>query len=72
MSDVDPGCLMRVREAAAFLGLSRSKLYALMEAGELRFAKFGKSRRIPRAELEKLVERHIVPEARPDSGKRMP
>jgi excisionase family DNA binding protein len=72
MSDVDPGGLMRVREAAAFLGLSRSKLYALMEAGELRFAKIGKSRRIPRTELEKLVERHIVPEARPESGKPMP
>jgi excisionase family DNA binding protein len=36
-----------VAEAAKFLGLCRAKVYQLMEQGELPFAKFGKSRRIP-------------------------
>ncbi len=40
--------LLTVREAAAFLRLSRSNLYALMERGELPFVKLGRSRRIPR------------------------
>jgi excisionase family DNA binding protein len=53
--------LVRVPEAARFLGLSRSKIYAMMDAGELPFVKFGKSRRIIKADLSRLVERHIVP-----------
>jgi excisionase family DNA binding protein len=36
-----------VGEAAKFLGLCRAKVYQLMEQGELAYAKFGKSRRIP-------------------------
>ncbi len=40
--------LLTVPEAAGFLRLSRSNLYALMERGELRFVKIGRSRRIPR------------------------
>ncbi len=40
--------LLTVPEAASFLRLSRSNLYALMERGELRFVKIGRSRRIPR------------------------
>ena len=39
---------MKVTEAADFLRLSRSNLYALMERGELPFVKLGRSRRIPR------------------------
>jgi excisionase family DNA binding protein len=38
---------VRIAEAAEFLGLSRSKIYQLMDAGELAYAKFGRSRRIP-------------------------
>ncbi len=40
--------LLTIREASAFLRLSRSSLYALMDRGELRFVKIGRSRRIPR------------------------
>src|SRR6516164_3641094 len=39
--------LLRVDEAADFLKVSRSKVYQLMDRGELRYAKIGKSRRIP-------------------------
>lgn len=40
-----------VREAADFLGLSRSTLYALMEKGKMPFAKIGSARRVPRRAL---------------------
>lgn len=49
-----------VSEAAKFLSLSRAKIYLMMDAGELRFAKFGKSRRIPRRALLELAERAVV------------
>ncbi len=56
-----PKGLARVTEATRFLGLSKSKLYLMMDRGELAYVKFGKSRRIPWSELRELVERHIVP-----------
>lgn len=40
--------LMTIREAAVFLGLSRSKLYELMDQGALAHVKIDGSRRIPR------------------------
>ena len=43
--------LVTVQEAAQFLSISRSKLYELMDNGELKFAKLGRSRRIPRRAL---------------------
>ncbi len=43
--------LVSVREAALFLSVSRSKLYELMDNGELKFVKLGRSRRIPRRAL---------------------
>jgi excisionase family DNA binding protein len=49
-----------IPRAAAFLGLSRSKLYALMDAGELAFAKFGKARRIPRQALLEYAAKSLV------------
>jgi excisionase family DNA binding protein len=42
-----------VEEAMAFLGLSRAKIYGLMDDGSLRFAKFGRAKRILRRALEK-------------------
>jgi excisionase family DNA binding protein len=44
----DDLALVRVRDVAAFLALSRSKVYELMGDGTLPFKKIGKSRRIPR------------------------
>jgi len=57
------GGLLRVPAAAAFLGVSRSKVYLMMDSGELRYVKFGKCRRIPRAELLILIERNMVSRA---------
>jgi excisionase family DNA binding protein len=49
----------RVRDAARFLGLSVSQIYVLMNRRELPFAKFGKSRRIPRRALLDFAKRHF-------------
>ena len=49
-----------VAEAARFLGLSRAKLYQMMDAQELSYAKFGRSRRIPRRALREYAERCLV------------
>ena len=52
--------LMTVRKAAEFLGLSRSTVYALMESGELPFAKIGKARRIPRRAVAEFAASRMV------------
>jgi excisionase family DNA binding protein len=49
----------RVRDAARFLGISVSQMYALMDRGQIPFAKFGKSRRIPRRALLDFAKRHM-------------
>jgi excisionase family DNA binding protein len=51
--------LLTVRECAEFLHLSRSKVYELMDAGELCFAKLGRSRRIPRRAVIELAARRL-------------
>jgi excisionase family DNA binding protein len=51
--------LLTVRECAEFLHLSRSKIYELMDAGELCFAKLGRSRRIPRRAVIELAAREL-------------
>jgi excisionase family DNA binding protein len=52
--------LARVREACAFLAVSRATVYSLMDKGELKFVKIGKARRIPWPALVALVEKHSV------------
>ena len=51
---------VQLPEAAKFLSLSRAKVYAMMDQGELVFCKFGKSRRIPRRALREYAERCLV------------
>jgi excisionase family DNA binding protein len=41
--------------AAEFLGISRSKVYELMDGGQLTSLKLGRCRRIPRRALVELV-----------------
>ena len=50
----------RVRDAAKFLGISVSQVYLLMDRGELRYAKFGRSRRIPHRALIEFAARSLV------------
>jgi len=52
--------LLTVREASEFLHLSRSKIYELMDSGELCFAKLGRSRRIPRRAVVELAARELT------------
>ena len=52
------GCLTVV-EAAAWLGISRAKVYELLAAGEVRSFTVGRARRIPMAELVRFVERQL-------------
>lgn len=49
--------LLTPTEAAAVLGIGRSKVYELMRAGTLRSVRIDTCRRVPAAELEALVER---------------
>ncbi|MBQ0847470.1 helix-turn-helix domain-containing protein [Streptomyces sp. NBC_00414] len=48
--------LYTAEEAATVLRLGRSTVYELMAAGELRFVKRGRSRRIKRSALEAFVD----------------
>ena len=45
---------------ARFLAVSRSKVYQMMEAGELEFVKLGASRRIPWVAVLRLVRQNTV------------
>ena len=57
--NLDQG-LIRVADAARFLAVSRSTLYALMETGELTYVKLGRSRRIPKLAIVELARRNLV------------
>jgi len=50
------GCI-GISEAMRFSGLSRSTLYAAMEAGELPFVKIGRRRLLPRQSLVQWLAR---------------
>jgi excisionase family DNA binding protein len=60
MIDRSARLLYRIPEAADQLGLSRSTLYELVAAGELRVVKIGRAVRIPAAELTDWVERQAA------------
>jgi excisionase family DNA binding protein len=49
-----------VAQACAFLALSRAKVYAMMDANELAYARFGSARRIPWADLHRLADAATV------------
>lgn len=50
-----PRLLLTPEEAAATLGLSRTRIYALMAAGRVESVLVGRSRRVPVAALEEFV-----------------
>ena len=49
-----------IEDAAAALGLSRSRLYELIAAGEIAACKVGKRTIIPATELTTFLDRHRV------------
>jgi excisionase family DNA binding protein len=49
-----------VQQAAAYLRMARSSIYKMMDSGVLRYAKFGKSRRIPWKSLKQYAESCLV------------
>jgi excisionase family DNA binding protein len=53
--------LITVVRAAKALGVGKTKLYSLMDEGELPYVKLGRCRRIDPADLEELVRRCRVP-----------
>jgi excisionase family DNA binding protein len=55
----EPG-LATVKDAERYLNLSRATIYGLMDQGQLRFVKIGKSRRIPWPAIEELVQKNMV------------
>jgi excisionase family DNA binding protein len=52
--------LVRVSEVARHLSLSRSKIYQMMDRGELPYVKLGKSRRVRWPDVERLVEQNTI------------
>jgi excisionase family DNA binding protein len=52
--------LLTVEQAAELLSLSRTTLYTLMDAGELKYKRIGRARRIPRAELERFAASELT------------
>ena len=59
--------LVRVPVVAEFLGVSRTTVFALIMSGSLRSVLLGRSRRVPREELGRVLQ-HGLPQAR----KRLP
>ncbi len=52
--------LLSPNNAARVLDISRSKLYALMKTGELKWVPFGADRRIPVDEIDRIVKNGIA------------
>ncbi len=59
---MEPG-LMRVPEAAVFLGVARSTAYQLVAQGAIPTVRVGRSVRVPREALLRWIDRQTVPPA---------
>lgn len=57
--------LLTVKQAAALLGIGRSTLYELLDAGQLRSVKVGASRRVPLQEVHGYIDRLLDAEEGP-------
>ena len=55
-----PRKLLKVAEATAELQIGRTLLYDLINRGEIQVVRLGRAVRIPRDELDKLIERKRV------------
>jgi len=56
---VDAG-LVRIDECCRFLGISRSSLYLIMDAGKLPYVKIGRSRRVPQQAMKEFAASRMV------------
>lgn len=65
-----PACarLITVCAAARMLSLSRSTLYNLMDRGELAYVRIGRARRIPPAEIDRLIRDALIGGDRAEGG----
>lgn len=54
----NPNLLLTIREAAARLRISRSSIYRLFDAGELRWVRVCASRRVSTAEINRFIAEH--------------
>jgi excisionase family DNA binding protein len=52
--------LQTVEAVAQFLTVSRSKVYQLMERGELPYVKLGRSRRVKWTDVLELIDKNLV------------
>lgn len=52
--------LLPVATVAKYLAVSRSKVYGLMDAGELPYVKLGKCRRVTMESVTNLVRENVV------------
>lgn len=59
--------LLTIPEAAGRLSLGRSKLYELVQAGELKVVRVGRAVRVPAVEVEAFAER-LMAEAAERAG----
>ena len=59
-TEPNQGGLARVTEVGGFLRVSRSKVYQMMDAGELAYVKLGKSRRVPWGAVHELVKQNTI------------
>ena len=56
----EPSLLLRATQVAHLLGLGRSKVYEMMQTGELPIVRIGTAVRVPRAALEAWVQRNTA------------
>jgi len=64
---VDERRVFNVMEAAAILGIGRSKLYELMASGEIRTIHIGRLRKIPVAAIDEFLAARESTPARPSA-----
>jgi len=57
-SDLGPKLLLDASEAAQLLGVHRATIHEMWTAGELRFVRIGRGRKVTRTELERFITEH--------------
>lgn len=56
-SGINLPLLLKVNEAASQVGIGRTKIYELIDAGELQLVHIGRSARVPQASVDRYVAR---------------